>query len=506
MLPDFAQTLALFLDPALLALVVGGTLLGIVVGAVPGLTATLAIALLLPFTFALPPVPSIVMLTGIFIGGIYGGSISAIAVRIPGAPASAMTMLDGNAMARRGETEAAMGLATFSSFVGGSAGGVILVLFAPQLARIALEFQSPEMFALVLLALVAVSTVTADSLAKGFAATLIGMMLATVGIDGLMPVPRFTFGVTNLLTGVPQLAVVIGLFAVTELFLQAGVREPKSVRSNPVSFARVFSFWPYVKQVGWRIFAKSSLIGTLVGALPGAGAAMAAFLAYSEAKRSSKDPDSFGKGNPAGVVAPETSNNAMTGGALIPMLAFGIPGDAVTAVILGGLMIQGIIPGPQLFRESATLVQPLFVGYFISYGVLLVAGLAFLPLYAKIISVPRSILFPFIGAIAVAAAFVAGRTSFAMFVAVGVGVLGYVLQRFGYPVVPVLLGLILGPMLETNFRRSLIISRGDVSVFFTSPISAILIAASVVFAIYFGYVLPRRVRRKEAATRSEGEP
>lgn len=499
MLAEFVGTLSLFVDPGLLGFLVGGTLLGIVVGAVPGLTATLAIALLLPFTFALPAVTSVVMLTGIFIGGIYGGSISAVTVRIPGAPASAMTMLDGNAMAREGRTEAALGLATFSSFIGGIFGGVVLVLFAPQLARLALKFQSPEMFALVLLALVAVSTVSQGSLIKGFAATLIGLMLSTVGIDRLMPVPRFTFGSVNLLVGVPLLAVVIGLFAVTELFHQAGERPPSAGAAGAIRFRHMFSFVAEVKRVGWGVFLKSSVIGVFIGALPGAGASMAAFIAYLEAQRSSKTPEKFGTGIPEGIAAPETANNAMTGGALIPMLAFGIPGDAVTAVILGGLMIQGIIPGPQLFRESATLVQPLFVGYFLAYIVMLIAGIGLLPIFAKITAIPRAVLFPFIGAIAVVAAFVSGRTPFAMFMAVVIGVLGYVLQRFGYPVIPVLLGLILGPMLESNFRRALVVSGGDPMIFLTSPISAVFIAISIAFAVLQGYVQPRRARRRALA-------
>ena len=244
--------------------------------------------------------------------------------------------------------------------------------------------------------------------------------------------------------------------------------------------------------MGWKIFSKSSAIGTLVGALPGAGASMAAFLAYSEAKRASAHPERFGTGIPEGIVAPETANNAMTGGALIPMLAFGIPGDAVTAVILGGLMIHGIVPGPQLFSESAELIAPLFAAYFLSYFVILVFGLALLPLYARIASVDQAILFPLIGAVAIVAAFVAERTAFAMYLTVAIGVLGYVLQRYGYPVIPVLMGLILGPMLESNLRRALILSDGDPLIFLTSPVSALLLLVSIVFLAYFGSLGFRR--------------
>lgn len=334
------ETLGLFLDPTLLGLLVGGVALGLFVGAVPGLTATLAIALLLPFTYHLPTVEALVMMTGIYVGGIYGGSITAITVRVPGAPANTMTLLDGNAMAKAGRAETALGLATFSSFVGGMIGGVVLVGFAPQLARVALEFQSPETFSLVFLALVAVATVDRGSLNKALAATVIGLMLSTVGLDKMLPVARFTLGMTSLLVGVPLLPVVIGLFAVSELFWQVGERRQEITQRPKIQFKRVFDFWPVVKKVGWKLFGKSALIGAFVGALPGGGAAMAAFLAYSEAKRSSKHPEQFGTGIPEGIIAPETANNAVTGGAFIPMLAFGIPGDAVTAVILGGLLIQ----------------------------------------------------------------------------------------------------------------------------------------------------------------------
>ena len=466
-------------DPGLLASLAGGVLLGIFVGAVPGLTATLAIALLLPLTFHVPAAEAIVMMTGIFTGGIYGGSVAAITLRIPGAPASAMTMLDGHAMALRGETGTALGLATFSSCVGGITGGLILVSFAPQLARVALEFGSPEMFELVVLALIAVATVSRESLAKGMAATVIGLMLSTVGIDGLAAVPRFTFGTVNLLAGVPLIPLVIGLFAVSELLHQVG--EPEREReSNPVeqSGSR-FGWWRAAREVGWWPFLKSSLIGTSVGALPGAGAAMAAFLSYTEAKRSSKHPDRFGTGVPEGIVAPETANNAMTGGALIPMLALGIPGDAVTAVILGGLVMHGITPGPQLFQEASHVVGPLFSAYFLSYVLILVFGLLLLPVFVRITSVPRAVLYPFIAALAIVASLTSEGTSFAMFVALAIGVLGFLLRRLGYPVIPVLLGLILGPLLESNFRRSMILSGGDPRIFVSSPITVVLLLGAL---------------------------
>lgn len=487
----------LILDPALLPYLVGGVLLGIAVGAVPGLTATLAIALLLPLTFSFTAERAIVMMTGIFTGGIYGGSIAAITLRIPGAPASAMTMLDGHAMAMKGKAGSAIALATVSSFVGGIVGGVVLVLFAPQLARVALNFQSPEMFALVVLALSAVATVSPESLAKGVVATVLGVMLATVGIDQLVPVPRFTFGSVSLLVGVPLIPVVIGLFAVSELLHQAGEPDRATTADPGRISSRPAEWWADVRAVGWKTFAKSSVIGTLVGALPGAGGAMAAFLSYSEAKRSSPHPERFGTGIPEGIVAPEAANNAMTGGAFIPLLAFGIPGDAVTAVILGGLVIHGITPGPQLFGESAHLLEPLFQAYFLSYVLILAVGLLLIPLFSRITTVPRHVIFPLIGALAIVAAFTSEGTAFAMYLTVAVGVGAFVLRRFGYPVIPVLLGLILGPMLEANFRRSLILSEGDPTVFVRSALSVALLVAAVALPVWV-VVVNRRSRESGA--------
>lgn len=479
---------------------VGGVLLGIVVGAVPGLTATLAIALLLPLTFNLPAEQAIVMMTGIFTGGIYGGSIAAITIRVPGAPASAMTMLDGHAMAQQGRAGSAVALATFSSFVGGIVGGVFLVLFAPQLARVALTFQSPEMFALVVFALAAVSMVTPESFAKGGAATILGLMLATVGIDQLTPVPRFTLGSVNLLVGVPLIPVVIGLFALGELFFQTGEAGRVHATTTDRASGVRGRWWTDVRAAGWKTFGKSSVIGTLVGALPGAGAAMAAFLSYSEARRSSRHPERFGTGLPEGVVAPETANNAMTGGAFIPMLAFGIPGDAVTAVILGGLVIHGITPGPQLFGEAGHLVGPLFAAYFASYVLILTFGLLLIPLFSRIMLVPRPVLFPLIGTLAIVAAFTSEGTAFAMYLAIAVGVGAYVLRRLGYPLIPLLLGLILGPMLESNFRRSLILSEGDPTVFVRSPVSALLLLGAVVMPAWMVWRARRRLPQETAAS------
>jgi len=508
MLAELPDAISLFAgDLRLLGFVCLGVLLGVFVGAVPGLTATLAIALLLPFTFGMPALDAILLMTGIFVGGIYGGSATAIMVRVPGAPANTMTMLDGHEMLRQGKPELALGLATAASVFGGLVGGVLLILFAPQLARFSLEFQSPEIFALVVLALVAVAAVSQESLVKGLIATVIGLMISTIGID-LAGVPRYTFEVFRLYTGLPLIPLVIGLFALAEVLrrLEEPLSRPRQVAW--ISFRRIFAFVPVWRRVGWKLPIKSSLIGAVIGALPGAGAAMAAFLAYAEAKRSSPHPEKFGTGIPEGIVAPESANNAMTGGAFIPMLAFGIPGDSVTAVILGALVIQGIVPGPQLFTQAGDLVLPLMVGFLFAYLVLMVLGLLLLPWFARVAVIDHAVLFPVIAAVAVVAAYVSERSLFAMGTMVVIGIGAWLLQRLQFSLVPVLLGVILGPLLERNFRRALGISGGDPTILVSSWIAVFLLLTAALLAFYFAWIQPRQQRRRareRAASSGSGE-
>lgn len=488
-------------QPMLLGYMAFGVIIGIFVGAVPGLTATLAIALMLPFTFGMPALDSILLLSGIFVGGIYGGSVTAIMVRVPGSPANTMTVLDGHEMLKQGRPEVALGLATVASVFGGIFGGLVLLIFAPQLARISLSFQSPEIFALVLLAFVAVAAVSQDSLLKGLIGTVLGVMISTIGID-FAGVPRFTMDVIAFYAGVPLLPFVIGLFAMTEVFRR--MEEPPSapVTIQKISFRQIFSFWPEWRKMGWSLPTRSSAIGAAIGILPGAGAAMAAFMAYAEAKRSSRNPEKFGTGIAEGVVAPEASNSAMTGGAFVPVLAFGIPGDSVTAIILSALIIQGIVPGPQLFLQAGDLVLPLMVGFILSYVFLLVVGLFLVPWFSRVATIDHAVLFPLIGAIAVVAAFVSEGTVFAMWIVVTIGIVAWWLQRNGFSLVPILLGMILGPLLERNFRRALGLSNGDPMVFFNSWIAVGLLVLAVVLAVYFSWIQPRQVRRLQAAIKS----
>ncbi len=505
MLAEIPAALGLFLtEPRLLGFVTLGVLLGIFVGAVPGLTATLAIALMLPFTFGMPALEAVVLLTGIFVGGIFGGSAAAIMVRVPGAPANTMTMLDGHEMLRQGRPEVALGLATAASVFGGLFGGVVLLLFAPQLSRFSLSFQSPEIFALVVLALVAVAAVSQESLAKGLIGTIIGLMISTIGID-LAGVPRYTMGFSTLFAGVPLIPFVIGLFALAEVLRRMEEPHAQPKRVPWISPRQVLSFWPEWRKVGWTLPLKSSAIGAGIGALPGAGAAMAAFMAYAEAKRSSAHPEKFGTGIPEGVVAPESANNAMTGGAFIPMLAFGIPGDSVTAVILSALIIQGIVPGPQLFVEAGDLVLPLMMGFLLAYLVLLVVGLFLVPWFARVAMIDHAVLFPLIASVAVVAAFVSEGTVFAMGLMAVIGVGAWWLQRNGISLVPILLGVILGPLLERNFRRALGISDGDPAIFVSSWIAIALLVLAAALAIYFAWIQPRQQRRMEARAAAQIE-
>lgn len=470
--------------PSIFLYLLGGLIMGLFFGAVPGLTATLAIALLLPFTFSMETASALVMVMGIYAGGIYGGCLTAITIRIPGAPASAMTMLDGYPLMERGEGDKAISHATFASSVGGIIGAIILIFLAPQVAQVALLFRSPERFSLIVLALLVVATATRGSLLKGILSTGIGLMMATSGIDMMVPRSRFTFGLPLLQGGISLLPAVIGLFAISELLRQM---ELKVSEIKPIKKFKMRYFFPpleEIRAVGWLLYIKSALIGTGTGALPGGGAAMASFLAYGEAKRSSSHPEQFGKGAIEGIAAPEAANNAMTGGAIIPLLTLGIPGDAVTALIFGVLLIQGLVPGPRLLVERADIIAPMFAALLIAKLLLLPMGFLFAPLYLRIPNFKRGLIFSFIATICIVGAYVAEFSVYQMWLALIIGILAYFLQRADYPIVPILMGIILGPYLERYFRRSMTLSMGNPLVFITSPISLGLLILAVVFIIF----------------------
>lgn len=475
---DAFQTI--FSNPVSLLFILVGVTAGIMVGCLPGLTATMGCALLIPFTFSLPPIEGLLMLMGIFTGGIYGGSISGILIRTPGTPAAAATLLDGYPLSVKGQAGKAIGIGTIASFVGGTIGALIMAFLAPQIARFGLRFGPPEFFALAIFGLSMIISISGDSLLKGAIAALFGLMLTTIGFDPLSGVPRFYFGNDNLLGGITFIPALIGLFGFAQVF-----RNIEKMEIVPQVKSKVGKILPTFKEIKPLVptMVKSGGMGAMTGSVPGLGCDVAAFIAYGEAKRTSKHPEEFGKGSLEGVAAPEAANNGATGGAMIPMLTLGVPGDAVTAVLLGALTIHGFQPGPLLFRDHLDIVYPIFAGMILCQLVLLVVGLSGARLFSKLINIDIKVLTPIIFLLCIVGSYAMRFSFFDVGLALSIGVLAYFMGKAKFPVSPILLALILGPMAEQNMRRALMLSNDDPMIFFTRPISVIFLALAVFMAI-----------------------
>lgn len=504
-----ALGLATALAPQVLVLTLLGVVLGLVMSAMPGLTTTVAVVLLLPFTFYLDAGPSMGLLMGVFVGGMTGGAMSAILVNIPGNPASVVTNIDGYPMTQKGKASEALTLAFLGSFFGGIVGLGLLMLIAPQLARVALAFGAPEQFALVLLGLALVAGLSEGKLTRGLIAAGFGLMIATVGMDPIAGTPRFTFGWVPMQQGISFIAIMIGMFALP-LAIEA-LRSPESQRLPPVetpAYRPVANFIAAARALPWTIVCaiRSSLIGAGVGAIPGTGSAIAAVIAYECTKRFPRVRNvPFGKGNPEGVVAPEAANSAMMGGALIPMLILGIPGDPVTAVMLGALTIVGVNPGPLILIQHPDVVYGLFGSFAIALVFLLLLAIVGIPLFVRAVQVPVRILMPMIVLLCLIGSYALRNSMLDVLTMTAAGILAYFMKRWGYPVLPMLLALILGPILETQFRMSLIISFGDPAIFFTSPISAVLIGTAVVFVTIMVWTEVRQLSKLGNAQSSSPE-
>lgn len=466
-------------------LVAVGVALGLVFGSIPGLTATMAVAICLPITYGMDAVAGMSLLMGLYIGGVSGGLIPAILLKLPGTPSSIATTFDGFPMAQKGEAGRAFSFAIVSSFFGGILSILVLIIIAPPLGRIALQFGPFEYFAIVIFSLTLIASLSGDSLPKGIMAGLLGIGFAMAGSAPIDAFPRFTFGFTEMSAGFNLLPVLIGLFALSEIFLSAEKKLTNSIKPKIKTGSYKVSIKEYLSQ-GWN-FLRSSIIGVGIGILPGIGGGTANIISYVAAKNSSKKPEEFGTGIPSGVVASESSNNAAVGGALVPLISLGIPGDTVTAMLLGGLVLHGLQPGPLLIQNSGDVVYGIFAALLIAN--LFMALFLFVGMrgFVKLLSIPHYILMPVIIALCVVGAFGVNNRLFDVGALLFFGVLGYLMIKFGYPLTPLVLGFILGPLLETNLRRGLMLSRGDFMPFITSPIAAtflIITALSVAFAIY----------------------
>ena len=455
---------------------------GIIVGALPGLTGSVGIILLLPFVYYLDASTAMVMLCGMFCGAIYGGSISAILISTPGTPSAAATVLDGYPLAQKGEAGKAIGVATIASTVGGIISTFCLMFIAPQLARFALKFGPEEYFALTVFGLTVIASVAGKSLIKGLISGFFGLLIATIGLDPVTGYARFSFNIPNLMTGFPLLPVLIGLFAISQIFIQLET-VGKKLHVYDQNIKNILPTFKELKQLAWVIIP-SSFLGTFIGVIPGTGGAIASFLAYNEAKRWSKDPESFGTGNLSGIAAPEAANNGTTGGAMVPLLTLGIPGDVVTAVMLGALLLIGLRPGPLLFKERPEVVSAIFAGLLLANVLILLLGIVSVRLFPKVLKVPEQILFPIIMALCFLGSFSLNNSVYDMFIALIFGVIGYIMKKNGFPAAPVVLGVILGPIAEDVLARALLISHGDWTVLFKSPIAIFFYAISIISLIY----------------------
>ena len=483
MLHDITNALALFASWMNLLAIGGGMACGVVIGAIPGLTGTMAVALALPFTFYLPPVTSILLLVGIYKGAIYGGSISAILIKTPGTPAAACTVLDGHPLAEQGNAGKALKMALYSSCTADFISNLSLIFFAQAIAALALRFGPPEFFTLVAFSLTIIAGVSGDSLMRGLFSGCLGLLLATIGLDLVYGTNRFTFNNPDLMAGLNFIPVLIGLFALPEI-INAGTAKGAGATSEPAANGSSLSLKEYM--ASFKTIIRGSLIGVVLGAIPGVGGAPAAFMSYSEAQRTSSNADNFGKGELEGVAAAEAGNSGCCGSTMIPLLALGVPGDVITAVILGAFMVHNLTPGPLLFEQNAPLVYAIFMGMILSSLFMLAAGLASIRFFSKITAIPKHILLPGILVLCAYGSYTVNSSLFDVLVMLTMGILGYLMLLFRFPAAPFLIAFILGPMFEDNLRRSMLLSHGSFLIFFRSPICWIFILLTVLSVAMVG--------------------
>lgn len=482
------SALTLLADPLTMALLVLGIVLGLVIGILPGLGPPIAIALALPFTFYMDTVPSMVLLLGIYSAAIYGGSISAIAVGIPGTGAAIATVMDGNNMFKQGRGGEALGFSLTGSIIGGLFSAVCLALIAPFMAQLAAKFGPREYLAISVFGLIVVVRVAGKSLPKGLLVGALGIFLTTWGLDELNGTERYTFGTYHLYEGLPLVPFLVGLFAMSEVLIGA----ERAARKVDFSMESLTVKLPGLKTLGRLkdVIFRSSIIGTVIGIIPGEGAAVGAFFAYSEAKRRSKTPEKYGTGIPEGILAPETANNATVGGALIPTLTLGVPGSPAAAVLLGALLIQGLTPGPKLFTDEPDLMYAIFIGLFIINILMMFIGLIAIRFAAQLIRVPTAVIVPTVLLLSFVGIYSVSNSFFNVSVLLGAGILGYVVRKLGYSIAPLSIGFVLGPILENSLRQSLTIADGSVFEFFNTPIG-LTIYAALALTILWGPITSR---------------
>lgn len=488
------------ITPTNILVLLGGTVLGIIFGALPGVSSTMGVAVLIPLTYGMDPVTGLIMLAGIYCGSVYGGSISACLLNTPGTPASAATTLDGFPMTRLGRGGEALHEACIASFWGGIFGAFVLLFLAPTIANFSLKFGSQENAMMAVFGLTIIVSLSNGSLLKGFISGLIGLLLSLVGMDVTTAYPRFTFNITTLLGGITIIPAIVGLYSMTQLLTSSGEKTGVLVDQDGIKNMRVpkVSLKDFVRYP--LTYIKSSVIGAFVGIVPGAGGNIAGYIAYNEAKRSSKTPDEFGKGCREGVAATESANNAVCGGSLIPMLTLGIPGNSVAAVLMGGLLIQGLTPGYSLFSTYGHITYPFLAGFILAQFAFTIIGLLGAKQFAKVVKVPKGFLLAGIGVLCVVGSYAASNNIADVYIMLIFGIFGYLLKMAGFDISAIVLGLMLGSIAEAGFMQTYTLFQRElvptVISFFTRPISLLLIVISVV-SCFSPIISARKAKKKQ---------
>ena len=486
-------------QPLNLTMIVLGCVIGLFVGAMPGLGSVNGVAILLPITFLVPPTAAIIFLAAIYYGAMYGGAISSITLGIPGASTAVATVFDGRPLAASGKADKALMAAAIASFIGGTISVILFTLFAPPLADFALKFGPPEEFALMVLAFATFIGLGGDDIPKTIFSIFIGLVLATIGLDIISGKPRLIFfDISGFLHGINFLVLAIGIYGIGEMLWTLEQTEGDvTVHKVKVSWQ---SFVENVKSAREYIGTTTlgSVLGYFVGTLPAAGATPASLMSYGLAKTFSKDPDSFGKGNVSGVAAPEAANNAASTGSMLPMITLGIPGSPTTAILLGGMIIWGLRPGPLLFTEHPDFVWGLIGSLYVANVFTLLINLAFIPIFVRVLTLPFTILAPIIFVLCVVGGYAPTQTMHDVWLMFVFGIAGYLLRKLNYPVAPAVLAIVLGPLAERSLRQSLLSSQGDAMIFIERPISAICILIAVALMLYPVYLGIRKARKLKA--------
>ncbi|PAF26098.1 transporter [Shouchella clausii] len=477
-----------------------GVLLGTIIGMIPGLGPISAIAIMIPITYGMNPTIALVMMAGVYYGSMYGGSTSSILLNAPGVAGTVAAAFDGYPMAKQGKAGKALAISAICSFVGGTVSVVLLMLFAPMLASVAIYFGPPEYFALMLLGLTAIASLSDGSTLKALTSAVLGFMVVTIGIDSQTGTTRFTFGSVNLLDGIDFLIIALGVFALAEVcFLILNRKESMSGFKNIGSLKLSKSDFKEMKGP----MTRQSLLGFLLGILPGAGATISSFIAYISEKRLAKKPEEFGKGSIKGLAAPETANNAATSGAFVPLLSLGIPGSGTTAVMLGAFLVLGVQPGPLLMTENPTVFWGVIASMYIGNVFLLILNLPLIPYFVKILAVPRPLLISLVIVFSMVGVYAVSFSTFDLYLLVLFGILGYLMRIFAFPAAPFILAFILGGMMEQMLRQSLTISDGSFMIFLQSPLAVSLFVFTLI-ALLFPEWRKRRANRKQDNNRTIG--